>query len=65
MRLNGVHVVTATDKAWGHKVRTPIGAPTNGRDSSHLGGYSDHYRAQTCDPAWKNDPLRRGIGVQD
>ena len=21
--------------------------------------------ATACDPAWKNDPMRRGIGVQD
>jgi hypothetical protein len=26
-------------------------------DFPHLSG--------RCDPAWKNDPLRRGIGVQD
>ena len=30
--------------------RTPVGAPTNGRDSSHLGEHSDHCRAQG--PSW-------------
>jgi hypothetical protein len=28
-------------------------------DPSHLADFVG------CDPAWKNDPLRRGIGVQD
>jgi hypothetical protein len=64
MCLNGVHVVTATDKACGHKVRTPVGAPTNGRVSSHLGKHSDHCRAQgpSRDSLSRSKTTRLGAG---
>jgi hypothetical protein len=32
---------------------------------SELRALEANCAASYCDPAWKNDPLRRGIGVQD
>jgi hypothetical protein len=50
----------------GHSTRTPVGAPTNGRDSSHLGGHSDRCRAPG--PSWDSfsrskTTTRLGAGV--
>jgi len=53
------------------KLDPPIGFTRLGADETgpalrvHGRGKLAKRFDNSCDPAWKNDPMRRGIGVQD